>query len=71
MKKYKWWFLVLMLIEAAILLDLIAFVFTGNNIFYSGDQGNIFALRIIFGGVLVPVIVAATSEDCHLWSETK
>ena len=71
MKKYKWWFLVLMLIEAAILLDLIAFVFTGNNIFYGGDQGRIFVLRIIFGAALVCIMFASVSEDFHLRSETK
>ena len=71
MKKYKWWFLVLMLIEAAILLDLIAFVFTGNNIFYSGDQGRIFTLRIIFGGVVASIMFTGMSTDSHLRSETK
>jgi len=71
MKKYKWWFLVLMLIDAAILLDLIAFVFTGNNIFYGGDQGRIFASRIIFGGVVASIMFTGVFTDFHLRSETK
>ena len=71
MKKYKWWFLVLMLIDAAIFLDLIAFIFAGNNIFYSGDAGKIFALRILFGSALLCTMASIVAEDFHLRSEAK
>ena len=38
MKNFKWWVNVAIVIEALILLDLLALAFTGNNIFYGGES---------------------------------